>query len=530
MASRGAKQILRQQLEEEYETESKVIALLNQFGGVIIKKYEPLKFSIDDIHVLFKYANERLRYLSHYCELNNMENSLKHLACMVFKALFLDLDDFKLDDLEKKIKIFRVIIDCIKGIPNENQAYYLNELMNYSLNKNLILLLNQLFKGEFFIFLTFVILKYQPNLFNEFIIRKFLTYSNIKIDFEYSELENFTVENLIDDLFNIFGNDSRDNKTSLIHLKIENEHLKTEDFSNEEIIEVLEDSDGDKIKSVKKSIDVQKSQIKNSIEEKALSKEPKNIVQSQQINPKENKGKKNVIQSQQIESKSTNENSCIIQSPRINQNEINENKSVTQFHQINPIDINKNEIQSQEINQKEIVEQRYEMLTKSIKEKKNDIKGQEIKPQEINLNSENEENNIETKEDMNIDMKKMAKALADLQIFKKETEIKDTEIQNYIKQNKQNIDKIENLEKETKYLREELTKQKKSSDKKNKALKKENELLKKAMNSMDLDMTNTRNELDKVKSDLELIKLRDGLKNFYRLCLFWVETHKKDEL
>ena len=111
-----------------------------------------------------------------------MENSLKHLACMVFKALFLDLDDFKLDDLEKKIKIFRVIIDCIKGIPNENQAYYLNELMNYSLNKNLILLLNQLFKGEFFIFLTFVILKYQTNLFNEFIIRKFLTYSDIKMD------------------------------------------------------------------------------------------------------------------------------------------------------------------------------------------------------------------------------------------------------------------------------------------------------------------------------------------------------------
>ena len=33
-----------------------------------------------------------------------MENSLKHLACMVFKALFLDLDDFKLDDLEKKLK------------------------------------------------------------------------------------------------------------------------------------------------------------------------------------------------------------------------------------------------------------------------------------------------------------------------------------------------------------------------------------------------------------------------------------------
>ena len=35
--------------QEEYETESKVIALLNQFGGVIIKKYEPLNVVGTDV-------------------------------------------------------------------------------------------------------------------------------------------------------------------------------------------------------------------------------------------------------------------------------------------------------------------------------------------------------------------------------------------------------------------------------------------------------------------------------------------------
>ena len=69
MAS-SAKQILRQQLEEEFKKKSMVIELLNKFGEVIVKNYIPLQYSIDDIHVLFNYADERLRYLRQYCELN----------------------------------------------------------------------------------------------------------------------------------------------------------------------------------------------------------------------------------------------------------------------------------------------------------------------------------------------------------------------------------------------------------------------------------------------------------------------------
>ena len=548
MTSGRAEEILKQQLEQEYKTESKIISLLNQFGEVIVKKYEPLKFSINDIHVLFKFAKERLRYLMQYCLLNNMENSLKHLTCLAFKALFLNLDDFKLDDLEKKIQIFRVILDCIKGIPNKNQTTFLNELMNNSLNEKLILLFNQLFKRDFSYFVALAILKYQPNLFNEFMIRKILTYSDIKIDFEYSELQKFTVDNLIDDLFHIFRNDNRDNKTSLIHLKIENDHLKAKDFSNEEIIEAFEDFDEDNINPIKISIKNPKTHIKNSIEEKALSKEPKNVIQSQQMSPKENERKKNIAKSQQIESKLTNENACIIQSSKINPKEINENKNIVQHHHINPIDIYKNEIQSKELEQKEIVEKKLEMITESNNEKKNDIQNQEITPKENNKNSKNEEDNIETMEDMITKMKKMEKAFADFELFKKEKELNEIETQNNIeklqKETKFLKDELakekqsfkaqlarekqslkdefarekqslkEELSQENKTLKEELAKEKKTNNKKTKALKKENESLKKAMNSMVLNMTNTRNELDKVKSDLELIKLRDGLKAF----------------
>lgn len=509
MASR-AKQILRQQLEEEFKKKSMVIELLNKFGEVIVKNYVLLQYSIDDIHVFFNYVDERLRYLRQYCEMNNLENSLKHLACLAFKALFLNLDDFKLEDLEKKIQIFKVIIDYFNGIFNKNESDFLNELMEDSCNENLIFLFNQLFKKDFSFFIALVILKYHSNLFNEFMIRKILTYSDIKIDFEYSELKIITVENLINDLFDIFGHDDKENKTTFIHLTIEDMHLKTKDFSNEEIIEALENFDESNKNPIKNSTDVQKTQIKNSIEEKPISKEPKNDAQSQQINQKENEGKKNDAQSQQIESKSINEQPYIMQSPRINQSEINENKSVTQCHQKNPIDIDKNEIQSQEINQKETVEKKPEMITESINGKKNDIKGQEINPKEIDKNNENEGDNIETMKDMNIKFKNIEKVLANLESFKKEKELNEIEIQNYIKQNKENNEKIEKLQNETKSLREELAKEKqafkdqlakekqslkdefsketktlkeefvkekKSNNKKSKALKKENELM-----------------------------------------------------
>ena len=80
--------------QQEFETESKVIELLNKFGQAIIPKYIPLKYSIKDNMVMFKYAKDRLIYLRFHCEIYNMENSFNHLSCFAFQALFLNSDNF----------------------------------------------------------------------------------------------------------------------------------------------------------------------------------------------------------------------------------------------------------------------------------------------------------------------------------------------------------------------------------------------------------------------------------------------------
>ena len=63
MEFKEVKKIFEQQLQQDYEKKSKILTLLNEFGQVIIKNYSPLKYSLDDYFVLFKYANERLRYI-----------------------------------------------------------------------------------------------------------------------------------------------------------------------------------------------------------------------------------------------------------------------------------------------------------------------------------------------------------------------------------------------------------------------------------------------------------------------------------
>ena len=181
-----------------------------------------------------------------------------------FSCTFFDSNDFNLNDLNKRISLFQVILDCIKGIFNKNQAKFLKELMARYFNEKLILLFNILFSKDFCFYMALVILAYKPNLFHEFIIRKIMTYSDIIIDFEYSELQKFPAEQLIDDLFSIFGNDNDDHKTSFIHLIIKDEHLSSCDFSNEEIEEAFVDYEKSTKKDKKKSIDNKEIEIKKS--------------------------------------------------------------------------------------------------------------------------------------------------------------------------------------------------------------------------------------------------------------------------
>ena len=75
--------------------------MLNEFGKIISKNIVPPQFSMKNRLFLIEFAKERLLYLRYFCQDNDMENSLKYLSLFAFEALFLDSDDFKLDNLKK---------------------------------------------------------------------------------------------------------------------------------------------------------------------------------------------------------------------------------------------------------------------------------------------------------------------------------------------------------------------------------------------------------------------------------------------
>ena len=241
----------KEYFQQQFKMRSQVLDLLNEFGKLINAKIKPIEFSEEDREVLFEYAKIRIQYLKGYCRNHDMENSLKYLAFFAFEALFLLSDDFNLDDdLDKTIDMFKVIMDNIRGVQNNNLAIYLKELMDFKKYDKLLELFGGILENNFYMFMALLLLKYQSNLFNEFMIRKISTYSDIAIDFEYNEIQKLSAERLIDDLCDIFSKDTKDKKTKYVHLKLEKGKLKCSKFTNEEILEILDDLDEETEKEI----------------------------------------------------------------------------------------------------------------------------------------------------------------------------------------------------------------------------------------------------------------------------------------
>ena len=236
--------LMERQIDEEFKTKSKIIELLNDFGKIIMYKYSPLKYSSQDNDVLFKYAKERLGYIQDCLE-SYSENYFEHLTCFAFTALFLNTNDFKLENLDERIKYFNTILYCQKNIKNNNQTILLKTLIEEISTKDysdkMINLFNEIFPKDFFIFIAFVILKFQESLFLEVLIRKIQDQNYIKIDFDYKDLYDLSIEKAINDLYEIFvsNNDDKD-KVTYIHLKLVDRKIQTASkFSIDEITEFI---------------------------------------------------------------------------------------------------------------------------------------------------------------------------------------------------------------------------------------------------------------------------------------------------
>ena len=435
---------LREKWQEEFQDKSKIISLLNTFGNTVNKNCKPLEYSKEDDFVLFKLAKERLRYIQDFSE-DNSENSIEHLSCFAFRALFFGTDDFKLENVDEHIKQFQVIIDCLSKIENKDQTNLLNSLIDKIDEKykgNVLSLFKELFPKNFFIFIGLLILTNESNLFLEVLFRQIQNSFDVKYDFEYEDISKLPLEQAINDLCEIMINSEK----NLIHLKLDEGHFQSYSFNNDEILEVLDslnDEQKEKKDRIKSIIEKKKKKVTSKGKKKSLNK----------INEK--------LPSQNVEKgeRSINEknNNVIELNLYIN----NENSNINCERQI--------------VIQKEDDKQ----------EQKEDDKQKKQEDDEQSIMNE---------------MKKIKNKLKNMEMS--------------ISNNEQKIKSLEESNQKLEESNQKLVESNQKLEKSNKKLEKSNQKLKKNIEQLKLASTNFSNKVDKLESQLDTIKMRDGIKAF----------------
>lgn len=99
-------------------------------------------------------------YLEYYSP-----NSLAHFSCFAYEALFLDTDDFKLNDLNERIKIFNSILKALENQTDKEQSILLKQLME-KVNLDIVIIFFAKLFGikDFSVFIALVII-YMENIF-----------------------------------------------------------------------------------------------------------------------------------------------------------------------------------------------------------------------------------------------------------------------------------------------------------------------------------------------------------------------------
>ena len=408
--------------KEEFQIKSKIIDLINRIGAVSIKEYDPLKVTFQDDFVLFPYAIERIKYIIDYLENKNID-IINYASCTAFFCLFLGANDFKLNNIDRKIKYFEEIVNFLE---TRKESEIFNDLQQPD---DLLILYENLFQEGFYANIALVIFNLEMDSIIEFTVKLIQKFYNVDIDFEFNQLRSLSALDALSDLYRIFVDEKGEGQNeNYTHLKIENGHLAFSSFTNDEILKDIN------------SINFEITEEKKT--EKKIRKKKK----------KNKKKKTNILNKE--ENKTNIENNIIINNDNMDLKE--ESKDKNSIEDINKDNIIKNlncKINELEKDKNELTKKNKKYL-EIIRDKGNKIKKLN---EEINLLSS----------------------------------------------------KINKINSERNKIKENLDKYKK----------------------MNNDMTN---EISKLKSDLVLIKIRDGLKQFinfiYKSCELSGETIYEEKI
>ena len=284
--------------KEEFQIKSKIIDLINRIGAVSIKEYDPLKVTFQDDFVLFPYAIERIKYIIDYLENKNID-IINYASCTAFFCLFLGANDFKLNNIDRKIKYFEEIVNFLE---TRKESEIFNDLQQPD---DLLILYENLFQEGFYANIALVIFNLEMDSIIEFTVKLIQKFYNVDIDFEFNQLRSLSALNALSDLYRIFVDEKGEGQNeNYTHLKIENGHLAFSSFTNDEILkdinsinfEITEEKKTEKkIRKKKKKNKKKKTNILNNQENKT-NIENNIIINNDNMDLKEESKDKNSIE------------------------------------------------------------------------------------------------------------------------------------------------------------------------------------------------------------------------------------------
>jgi chromosome segregation ATPase len=321
----------------------------------------------------------------------------------------------------------------------------------------------------------------------------------VKYDFEYEDISKLPLEQAINDLCEIMINS--EGKKNLIHLKLDEGHFQSYSFNNDEILEVLDslnDEQKEKKDRIKSIIEKKKKKVTSKGKKKSLNK----------INEK--------LPSQNVEKGKRSINEKNNNAIELNLNINNENSNINCERQI--VIQKEDDKQEQKEDDKQDEDDKQEEDNKLKEDDKQEQKEND-KKKENDKQEQKEGDKQERQED-----DKQKKQEDDVQSIMNEMKKIKNKLKNMEMSISNNEQKIKSLEESNQKLEESNQKLEESNqkleesnqklEKSNKKLEKSNQKLKKNIEQLKLDSTNFSNKVDKLESQLDTIKMRDGIKAF----------------
>ena len=488
--------IFENKLEEEYEKNLLIISCLKDFENILDKNYTiPMKITIQDKFVVFKLIKNNIEYIE---EVLLEDKPFESICLKIFNLLFLEEENLNYDNIEEKINDFQLILKHLKNQYNqEEEQNFISKVIE---NRNIkewkkFLKLNYINFGNLAILIA-VALKYAKTIVK---VSEILIYilqkkhmNSFEVKFNLNNLINIPEDEVVNNFIDLFKHDTEYFYLDFIKGKIEKKLLSPEitfnDINNNQI---KNENPSNKKKKKRKKKNKEKYQEKdNSIKNKESQIIEKEKEEGNNININESE----IIEEDNEEKKSSKDFKLENEEhEEIQPNENKESEKGKEEHkESDPKKNNENELKKKDKNsgensvfmgkeKKDINEETKEISQENLLAKLSILEKEIENQKAMNLRLNNE---IENQKIVNLRL--------------------NNEIENQKSVNIRLNNKIENKENE---LNKTIESQKKEIEK----IKKNSKLESKNMKSKLFTM---KGELEKVVTDISLIKSRGALKTF----------------